>query len=152
MASTKKTSRNPALRNGMPQINKGAGRKKRAPQAPQMLPEKKKAGRRKSPQLAATVKNTTVISKQKKVSKLKIPTTKCPKAIARGVTIEAVVEKKQATNFPTPPGISSKQTHFLVQDDECICTAYVEVLEDEIKGANRTWVDFWATVGAMANQ
>jgi hypothetical protein len=93
----------------------------------------------------------TVVSKRKKAVKLKIPTNKHPKAIARLVAIEAVVEKEQAANFPSPPRVAAKGSHFQVPDDECICTAYVEVSEDEVKGANRKGEAFWATVGALAN-
>jgi hypothetical protein len=75
-------------------------------------------------------------------SQAQIPTSKCPKAIARAVAIEAVVEKEQALNFPSPPDASAKETHFSNADNECICTSYVEVSEDEVIEANRTGVDF----------
>jgi hypothetical protein len=152
MATTKKVPRNPTLSRGMPPLNKGAARRKKAP-SPQTPPDKKKkAGRRKSPRLvAAPPAKKTVVSKHKMAVKAQIPTKKHSKAVARLVTIEAVVEKDQADNFPSPPGVAAKGSHFQVPNDEWICTAWVEVSEDEIKGANRKGEEFWATVGALAN-
>jgi hypothetical protein len=156
MARTKQVPRIPGVR-GMPPLP--AGRRKKAPVAPETPPEKKRASRRESPRLAATVaatkKKRTVVSKPKMAVKAAKPTAKpkkATKAIARAVAIEAVVEKDQALNFPTPPGAAAKGTHFSTTDDECICTAYGEVSEDQIKGANMKGEDFWAAVGARANE
>jgi hypothetical protein len=157
MARTKQVPRITGAR-GMPPL--AAGRRKKAP-SPQTPPEKKKkAGRRESPRLAAAPPaKKTVVTKHKKAVKPQLPTKKpeaklkkLPKAIARAVAIEAVVEKDQALNFPTPPGAAAKGTHFSTTDDECICTAYGEVSEDQIKGANMKGEEFWAAVGARANE
>jgi hypothetical protein len=150
MARTKQVPRISGVR-GMPPLP--AGRRKKAP-SPQTPPDKKKkAGRRESPRLAAAPPaKKTVVSKHKKAVKPQLPTKKLSKAAARIVAIEAVVEKDQADNFPSPAGLAAKGSHFQIPDDECICKAWVEVSEDEIKGANRKGEEFWTTVATLANE
>jgi hypothetical protein len=109
---------------------------------------------RESPRLK-TAKHTSRVVKVLKQSKKKLPTTgrrpPSNKAKSRGKALAAVVAKEQEAHFPQPTSVDSKGTHFSVFDDECICTAYCKVSEDEVKGANRGGVDFWATVGTLAN-